>query len=242
MNMTNTCYLMSNNTCFNLARMENRTETLKDRILTRRLKLELSQQQLADKAGVSQVTIQHLESGRNRTSKKLVEIARALGVSAEWLMSGVSPSKAPGDRFESNVSLAPQPRRSFEYPEISWVQAGAAKESVQELNLADCERHASEAWAGDNGFWLRVVGPSMTPVFQEGMVILVAPDIEPENGQYVVARMIDTDEATFKQFIRDSGRYYLKPLNPSFPTTPMDDTWEVVGTVIDGKLAKSVFR
>ncbi len=242
MDMTNTCYLMSDNTCFNLAHMENRTETLKDRVLTTRLKRELSQQQLADIAGVSQVTIQHLESGRNQTSKKLVDIARALRVSAEWLMSGASPSKTTDDQFESNVGLAPQPRRSFEYPELSWVQAGAAKESVQELNLADCERHSSESWAGENGFWLRVVGPSMTPIFQEGMVILVAPDIEPENGQYVVARMIDTDEATFKQFIRDSGKYYLKPLNPSFPTTPMDDTWEIVGTVIDGKLAKSVFR
>ncbi len=242
MNMANTCYLKPNNACFNLGSMENRTETLQHRMLERRTKLDLSQQQLADRSGVSQVTIQHLESGRNRTSKKLVDIARALGVSAEWLLNG-GPSPTRAERtFDSNVSLAPQPRRSFEYPEISWVQAGAAKEAVQELNLADCERHSSEAWAGENGFWLRVVGPSMTPVFQEGMVILVAPDVEPENGQYVVARMIDTDEATFKQFIRDSGRFYLKPLNPAFPTTPMDDTWEIVGTVIDGKLARSVFR
>ncbi|MNN17758.1 LexA repressor [compost metagenome] len=72
-------------------------------------------------------------------------------------------------------------------------------------------------------------------------MILVAPDIEPRPGQFVVARMIDTNEATFKQLIRDAGELYLKPLNPSYSTKAMDDTWEIVGTVVDGKMPKSVF-
>lgn len=72
-------------------------------------------------------------------------------------------------------------------------------------------------------------------------MILVAPDIEPRHGQYVVARMTDTNEATFKQLVRDAGELFLKPLNPSYPTKPIDDAWEVVGTVVDGKMPKSVF-
>ena len=77
--------------------------------------------------------------------------------------------------------------------------------------------------------------------FPEGFLILVAPDIEPHPGQYVVARMTDTNEATFKQLVRDAGELFLKPLNPSYPTKPMDDAWEIVGTVVDGKMPKSVF-
>lgn len=77
--------------------------------------------------------------------------------------------------------------------------------------------------------------------FPEGFLILIAPETEPRSGQFVVARMVDSNEATFKQFIRDTGRFYLKPLNPSYPTTPMDDEWEIVGTVVDGKLPKSAF-
>ena len=118
-------------------------------------------------------------------------------------------------------------------------------EAMQVSNIAACPSHASDVWAGEHGFWLRVVGSSMTSLagnsFPEGFLILVAPEIEPRSGQFVVARMIDSNEATFKQFIRDAGEYYLKPLNPAFPTTPMDDAWEVVGTVVDGKMPKSVF-
>ena len=59
----NKCYLMANNLCFIFAAMTKAPEMLKDRILERRTALGLSQAQLAEKAGVSQVTIQHLESG-----------------------------------------------------------------------------------------------------------------------------------------------------------------------------------
>lgn len=88
MSKANTCYLSTDNLCFTLQGMNTQPETLKDRILGRRTELQLSQAQLAERAGVSQVTIQHLESGRNATSKKMVDIGRALGVTAEWLMTG----------------------------------------------------------------------------------------------------------------------------------------------------------
>ncbi|MCM2546168.1 XRE family transcriptional regulator [Burkholderia glumae] len=55
---------------------------------------DLSQADLADKARVSQSTIANLESGRNKGSKYLLAIARALGVSAEWLESEQGPKEA----------------------------------------------------------------------------------------------------------------------------------------------------
>lgn len=149
------------------------------------------------------------------------------------------------DREESNVELTLQPTRSFSYPEISWVQAGSAREAIDMGNVALCPQHTSDVWAGEDAFWLRVSGNSMTSTsgtsFPEGTLILVAPDREPRSGQFVVARMIDSNEATFKQLIRDAGELYLKPLNQSYPTKAVDDTWEIVGTVVDGKMPKSVF-
>ena len=76
--------------------------------------------------------------------------------------------------------------------------------------------------------------------FSEGMIILVAPGSDVESGQYVVAKLIDTNEATFKQLVRDSGKAYLKPLNPAFPTVEVDNTWTVVGRVVDAKWPRSV--
>jgi len=48
----------------------------------------LSQGEVARRAGISQGSIYKLVSGNAKSSKKIVEIAQALGVRAEWLMSG----------------------------------------------------------------------------------------------------------------------------------------------------------
>jgi len=68
--------------------------TLKERLTwaraqkTERDQHEFTQQDLADKAGVSQGSIGHLESGRTKTSRRLTAIAHALGVDPVWLAEG----------------------------------------------------------------------------------------------------------------------------------------------------------
>ncbi len=66
-------------------------EHIGDRIRAARLKLELSQSALAKRANVSQGTIGQLESGRNQSSGKIVELATALNVTPEWLLYGKNP-------------------------------------------------------------------------------------------------------------------------------------------------------
>ena len=216
-----------------------------ERLRAKMLELGLNESELGRRADVPQPTINRILSGESASPRRptIEKIARVLRVSPNWLMfGGADESKS----FDANVKMALQPSRSFSYPEISWVQAGAATEAMELSNVSACERHTSDVWAGDKGFWLKVMGPSMTspagPSFPEGFLILIAPEFEPRSGQFVVAKLIDSNEATFKQFIRDSGAYYLKPLNPSFPIIPMDDAWVVVGTVVDGKMPTSIFR
>jgi phage repressor protein C with HTH and peptisase S24 domain len=55
------------------------------RLIEARTRAGLSQEDLAAKSGVSQGTIGHLESGRNKSSTLLPKIASALGVTVEWL-------------------------------------------------------------------------------------------------------------------------------------------------------------
>lgn len=216
-----------------------------ERLRSKMGELGLNESELGRRADVPQPTINRILSGESASPRRptIEKIARILKVSPNWLMFGGIDEST---NFESNVEMALQPSRSFSYPEISWVQAGAASEAMEMSNVAACPKHTSDVWAGENGFWLKVMGPSMTspigPSFPEGFLILVAPEFEPRSGQFVVAKLIDSNEATFKQFIRDSGEFYLKPLNPAFPTIPMDDTWVVVGTVVDGKMPKSIFR
>ncbi|BAK75800.1 putative phage repressor [Pseudogulbenkiania sp. NH8B] len=63
-------------------------DTLAQRLAAARAERQLTQAQLARKSGVAQATIAHIESGRNKGSKHLLDLARALGVSAHWLDTG----------------------------------------------------------------------------------------------------------------------------------------------------------
>ena len=79
-------------------------KTVSDRVRERRLALKLSQPQLAKKAGgITYQAIQQLEAGGG--TKHLVAIARALGVSAEWLQDGTGPAPS-GKIAPSRSSLA----------------------------------------------------------------------------------------------------------------------------------------
>lgn len=210
---------------------------------------KISQAALARACGITAPSVNDWLSGKTKTieGQNLLLAAEFLGVSPKWLATGRGPArKAAGLAEGSNVEMALQPTRSFSYPEISWVQAGNAREAIEMRNVALCPQHTSDVWAGEEAFWLKVSGDSMTPTsgspsFPDGFLILIAPDIEPRPGQFVVARMISTNEATFKQLVRDAGELYLKPLNTSYPTKLVDETWEIVGTVVDGKMPKSVF-
>lgn len=64
-------------------------ETLGERVTRLRKALELTQDELAKKAGVGQSTINGVEKGaRQKMPSSLIEIAHALGVDAFWLKTG----------------------------------------------------------------------------------------------------------------------------------------------------------
>jgi transcriptional regulator with XRE-family HTH domain len=67
--------------------------TLGERLLARRKKLHLEQDDLAKMAKVSQTTISDLERGRNKRSKFVGQLARALRCRVDWLEKGQGPEE-----------------------------------------------------------------------------------------------------------------------------------------------------
>jgi transcriptional regulator with XRE-family HTH domain len=60
-----------------------------ERIKARRLELEWTQDQLAQKAGISKSFLSDLENGKRSVgAENLLDISRALGVSIDFLMTG----------------------------------------------------------------------------------------------------------------------------------------------------------
>lgn len=113
-------------------------------------------------------------------------------------------------------------------PIISWVSAGNFSEIADPYPVGE-----SDDWVAvmgkalsKNAFALRVVGNSMTrdkdPSFNEGDIIICDPNIAPNPGDFVIAKDVNLQEATFKQLSKDGSQWFLEPLNPKYPLIPID--------------------
>ena len=119
-------------------------------------------------------------------------------------------------------------------PLISWAQAcdavgSKAFEHRDAEEILPCPVPCSQGT-----FILRVKGASMEPKFYNGDLIFVDPGVAAESGKYVVVKLEDSDEATFKQLFIEGGRKYLKALNPDWPEriVELDDASVICGAVV----------
>lgn len=71
--------------------------SLAERTRISREKIELSQQQLADKVGVSQQSIAKIENGETLQPRKIKQLADVLGVTVNWLQFGVGEPTGTGE-------------------------------------------------------------------------------------------------------------------------------------------------
>ena len=219
---------------YGYARNNQRME-YKDRVKAARKHARLTQVELAKKVGIDQASISDLERGRSGRSSYNASIAKACGVSALWLEKGSGEMLDSGASEPSNVEVTVQP--SFRYPVISWVAAGAWAEAVEPFPPGYSDRYElSDYDSKGAAFWLEVKGDSMTsPVgtsITEGMMILVDTEAEAISGKLVVAKLADSNEATFKKLVEDGGRRFLKPLNPAYPVEMCTEGCRIVGVVV----------
>ncbi|HDY4931569.1 TPA: LexA family transcriptional regulator [Yersinia enterocolitica] len=165
---------------------------------------------------------------------KMQELAKFLKVDPVWLQLGINPN---GD---SNVSYVGKKKTTNEFPLISWVSAGGWLEAVEPYRKDEIDVWPETTVdASESSFWLRVKGDSMTSptgfTVPEGMIILVDPEKEAVSGKLVVAKLENENEATFKQYMTDAGRKYLKALNPHHPPTIINGNCKIIGVVVDIK-------
>lgn len=95
--------------------------------------------------------------------------------------------------------LSVNPNTQAQYaPVLNYVQAGL----FADIGDNDYDEYLAfnNDKVSDNAYWLIVKGDSMTPDFQEGDLLLVDADRQPKSGNYVIAKVADDNEATFKRY------------------------------------------
>ncbi|MFS1522735.1 helix-turn-helix domain-containing protein [Microbulbifer sp. 2304DJ12-6] len=160
-------------------------------------------------------------------------IASALGIPAVSLYSdGANSIQEQDGNYHANVAPGPDIRGKI--PLISWVQAGDWAEIVDNFTPGEADEwRETTARVGPHAFALRVEGDSMTAPsglsIPEGSVVIVDPDAAYMNGSIVVAKLVDTQEATLKKLVIDGPNKYLKPLNPAYAPIPINSNSRIVG-------------
>lgn len=202
--------------------------TLGENLKSIRKAKKMTQKELAQKSGVKQSVISDLETGNAKSTGSILELANALGVTAEELKKGVI------SELDNNVA----PITAKLLPVLSWVQAGEMT-SVETINPIEINEWLPPLSADDPDgcFYLRVVGVSNSPAYVEGDCILVNPKFQVcdlLSGDLIVVR--NNTDATFKKLVIESNdRKYLQALNPNFHPNiiEFEEGTELVGLVID---------
>ncbi len=117
------------------------------------------------------------------------------------------------------------------YPILGRVPGGEPRLCIENARLSkDTEYIAVSKKYGENSFYLRVVGDSMSPLLSEGMLVLVDPDWSPKHNDVVVVRN-HADEGSVKRLKNDGGQWFLVPENARYPVQPLADS-TIVGVVV----------
>ena len=188
---------------------------------------KMTQKDLAQKSGVKQSVISDLETGNAKTTGSILELASALGVTAEELRKGI---------FDENKLTNIEVVKPHMGPVLSWVQAGVFTK-VQAVDMSQIDEWLPLPNDCDDCFYLKVQGLSNYPVFQEGDYILVDPCVQcsdMQSGDIIVVRK--NEDATFKKLVIETdGTKYLQALNPEFKPNiiPIDEECIFVGEVVD---------
>ena len=76
---------------------------------------------------------------------------------------------------------------------------------------------------------LRVLGDSMQPEFNEGVIIIIDPAGAMRDGSYVTA--MHNDELVFRQLRIHDDKYFLQPLNDLYDTVEIPGLDAVTGVI-----------
>ncbi|AIU29335.1 peptidase S24 [Pandoraea pnomenusa] len=197
--------------------------------------------ELARACGIKQPSINDWMSGRtkNISGENLLLAAQFFKVNPWWLATGKGHKTLDGGTSGiGNVMPAPIGQRRI--PLISSVQAGRMTEALEPFPPgAAFEYLLTDLDLSDHAFALEIEGQSMEPDFKEGDRIIVDPALQPQPGDFVVAKN-GREEATFKKYrprgIGQGGRevFELVPLNDDYPTINSEhEPARIIGVMVE---------
>lgn len=196
----------------------------------------LTQQELADRAGLAQATISKMESGQISQTTEILTLARVLGVNPDWLARGIGPKEKSSP---SEVALG-----SEDFPAIRRVEmkvtAGISGFSIEPLQGEEdpiafrADWFAKRGYRPDALYALSVGGNSMEPGLSSGdTVVINTLDRQPTDGGVFAINY--EGELVIKRLFRIGATWVANSDNLDkhrHPDRPMHEGAFIVGKVV----------
>jgi phage repressor protein C with HTH and peptisase S24 domain len=203
--------------------------TFGERLREARKDAKLTQKKLAEKAGIQQATISELENDHYQGSSFAINLAGALGVSAEWLALGRGPKHISANTEnsknyeksgmmgrseetavpEEDVGLPSPTEDEFAYVPQLDIAAACGNGRFEDHVVVKGGLAFKKSFLRDKGVpehAARIIyasGGSMSPTLQDGCVVLLnLSDTEPRDGK-VYAICKPDDGLVLKRLIWD---------------------------------------
>lgn len=158
------------------------TATFADRVNKRMAELGLTQQSLAERAGMSQAAVYKIASGKTKETKKITQLALALDVDLHWLATGENKNRSSSNaeiiggfsEWDSGTPLMDDEVELPFYREVE-LSAGSGKYQVLE-NQGNKLRFPKTTLKKvgvtvENAACVKVAGDSMEPVMPDGCTV-----------------------------------------------------------------------
>ncbi|WP_435581188.1 XRE family transcriptional regulator [Klebsiella michiganensis] len=173
-------------------------KTFAERLNAAMIATGVSQGQLAEMVGVSQPAIQKMTSGKTNGSRKMVELANALGVRPEWLSSGQGAMREDGQQPQSQLTKTGD-SDVFRLDVLDLtVSAGPGiinqefVEILHSVEYAPAEaRHMFDGRKAENIRIINVRGDSMSGTIEPGDLLFVDISVKSFDGDGIYAFLYD---------------------------------------------------
>lgn len=204
-----------------------------NRVKELRLAKSLSQEQLAEKIGLTKQAISQYERGERNPSMDVLEaLCDFFNVSSDYLLGFDTVTlrfvgKNEIDKLESKSSVR--------IPVLGRVAAGIPIDAIEDI--IDWE-DVSEDAPGEY-FGLKIKGDSMMPRIVEGDVVIVHSQPDAESGDVVIVQ-INGDTATCKRLAKYDTGISLISFNPMYePINFTNEEIERLPVTIIGKVVEN---
>jgi len=200
-------------------------DTLSSRLVYALNYLRISQSEVARRVGIKPQVIQYLCTNHAKKSKFAYEIALALEINPTWLIAG----KGSADFKNTNNTVDSS---SLKVPLLdlntiaSWLnQTNESLSQPQEFTYAAAPIAA-------HSYAVRITDTSMIPRFEVNTILVVDPDLKPENGDFVVVKILHQEQPIIRQLLYRCDTYYLAPANSAmYKEIELSNEDKVLGVV-----------